>query len=233
VADFLAHAQQALVRIAAIGGIGILVGGTGLYLRAVGRGLDTSALPHDPETRARIETQLARDGIEASAGRLATLAPSLAARTDLRNPRRVARGLELAELAGDALPPTPLGYAGPVSWIGLDVDRERHREWIATRARAQFDAGLIDEADALRRRFDPTLPAFSAIGYREAWAVLDGAQTVDAAIEFDARRNIAFARRQRTWFRSEPDIEWLDATKDDPGPAALDRVRLMFRVRSG
>jgi tRNA dimethylallyltransferase len=231
VADFVVHAQEALARIAAIGGVGILVGGTGLYLRAVGRGLDTRVLPHDPETRARIEAHLAQDGIEASAGRLATLAPSLAARTDLRNPRRVARALELAELAGDAPPPAPLGYAGPVAWLGLDVDRERHREWISTRARAQFDAGLVDEARALRERYDPALPAFSAIGYREAWAVLDGELRLDAAIELDARRNIAFARRQRTWFRAEPGIEWLDVTHADPLPAALELVRRIVPER--
>ena len=78
------------------------------------------------------------------------------------------------------------------------------------RARAQFDAGLIDEARRLRERYDPALPAFSAIGYREAWAVLDGELTREAAIAEDARRNEAFAKRQRTWFRAEPDIDWLD-----------------------
>ena len=64
----------------------------------------------------------------------------------------------------------------------------------------------------MRAWFDPSLPAFSAIGYREAWAVVDGELTRDAAIELDARRNVAFAKRQRTWFRSEPDVAWLDAT---------------------
>jgi tRNA dimethylallyltransferase len=112
------------------------------------------------------------------------------------------------------------------------VDRERHREWIATRAREQIDAGLVDEARALRERFNPALPAFSAIGYREAWAVLDGELTVDAAIELDARRNVAFARRQRTWFRAEPGIAWLDVTNGDPLPAALELARRIVPERS-
>ena len=86
-----------------------------------------------------------------------------------------------------------------------------HRTWIAHRARAQFDAGLVEEARGLRERFDPALPAFSAIGYREAWAFLDGKLSRETAIAEDARRNQAFAKRQRTWFRSEPDIDWLDA----------------------
>jgi tRNA dimethylallyltransferase len=233
VADFADHAHRRLGDIAVGGGLAILVGGTGLYLRAVGRGLDTSALPHDPPTRARIERELARDGLGNAAGRLAIIAPSLAARTDLRNPRRVVRALELAELAGDAPLPAPRGYPGPVTWLGLDVaDRATHREWIERRAREQFDAGLVDEARALRERFDVTLPAFSAIGYREAWALLDGAMTRDEAIAADAQRNVAFARRQRTWFRSEPGIEWLDAAVDTL-PAALAVARNLAGRNAG
>lgn len=80
------------------------------------------------------------------------------------------------------------------------------------RAREQFHAGLVEEARALRERFDPALPAFSAIGYREAWAHLDGALTFEQAVDLDARRNEQFAKRQATWFRSEPEVEWIDAT---------------------
>jgi tRNA dimethylallyltransferase len=225
VADFADYATDRLAEIAAAGGVAILVGGTGLYLRAVGRGLDTRALPHDPPTRARIERELARDGLGNAAGRLAIIAPSLAARTDLRNPRRVVRALELAELSGDAPPPPPRGYGGPIAWLGLDLaDHVTHREWIERRAREQFDAGLVDEARALRERYDPALPAFSAIGYREAWAVIDGTMSREEAVAADAQRNVAFARRQRTWFRSEPGIEWLDAAPD-PFPPALAIVR--------
>ena len=141
---------------------------------------------------------------------------------DLRNGRRVVRALEMAEIAGDAPLPPPRGYPGPVTWLGLTVEPAAHARWIATRARAQFDAGLLDEARALRERFDPALPAFSAIGYREAWAVLDGELGLEAAIELDARRNVAFAKRQRTWFRAEPGIDWLDATDGLPSVAAID-----------
>ena len=198
----------------------ILAGGTGLYLRAVARGLDPDALPSDPDVRARLEVELERDGVAAAAARLAALAPTLATGVDLRNPRRVVRALEIAELRGDGPLPEPRGYPAPVAWIGLEVDPAVHEAWIANRARAQFEAGLIGEAAGLRQRFDPSLPAFSAIGYREAWAVLDGMLSLEAAIELDAQRNVAFAKRQRTWFRSEPGMTWLDATAD-PLPAAL------------
>jgi tRNA dimethylallyltransferase len=224
VADFAAHARAALVGIAARRGIAILAGGTGLYLRAVARGLDTEALPHDAAIRARVEDEVATAGVDEAAARLRSIAPSLAATVELRNPRRVARALEIAELRGDAPRPEPRGYPAPVRWVGLDVDRATHATWIAQRARAQFDAGLIDEARRLRERFDPTLPAFSAIGYREAWAVLDGTMTREQAIDDDARRNVAFAKRQRTWFRTERDITWLDPRDRGDGAIAAART---------
>jgi tRNA dimethylallyltransferase len=224
VADFVRHAGKALAGSAAQGGLAILVGGTGLYLRAIARGLDAEALPSDPVVRAGIEADLERHGLERAVSRLRNLAPRLASRIDLANPRRVARALEIAELRGDAPPPPPLGYDAPLRWLGLRLAPDVHHEWIGRRARGQFDAGLIEEARALRERFDPSRPAFSAIGYHEAWAVLDGELTREQAIELDARRNLQFAKRQATWFRSEPGIEWLDAAAD-PLPAALMAAR--------
>ena len=224
VADFVGRARAALAGIADRDALAILVGGTGLYLRAVARGLDTEALPSDATVRSRIETDLAARGLEPAVARLRQLAPTLASRIDLANPRRVARALEIAELRGDAPPPPPLGYGGPVAWLGLRVAPHIHRDWIARRAREQFDTGLLAEARELRERYDPSLPAFSAIGYREAWAVLDGVAALDDAVELDVRRNEQFAKRQATWFRSEPEIEWLDAAG-----APLDRSLAVAR----
>ncbi|MCI0346697.1 MAG: tRNA (adenosine(37)-N6)-dimethylallyltransferase MiaA [Chloroflexi bacterium] len=220
VADFVDHIAPALAAIRQGGRVAILAGGTGLYLRAIARGLDTGALPSDPDTRRRVEAELAEDGLALTAARLRTLAPVLAARVDLHNPRRVARALEIAELQGDRPLPAPRGYDGPVAWLGLDVAPDIHRRWIEARARSQFDAGLVDEARALRERFDPGLPAFSAIGYAESWALLDGAIDRETAIKRDAARNVAFAKRQRTWFRREPDVEWLDPSAASPLPRA-------------
>lgn len=227
VAHFVRHAAGALEGIGERGGLAILVGGTGLYLRAVARGLDADALPSDRDTRAAVEGLLAREGLGTAVARLQRLAPKRAAHTDLANPRRVARALEIAELAGDAPPPAPRGYPGPVRWLGLHVHDAPHRSWIANRARAQFDAGLVEEAQRLRERYDPALPAFSAIGYREAWAILDGEIDRESAIERDAQRNVAFAKRQSTWFRSEPDIEWLTLPDVNPLPIALELARAL------
>jgi tRNA dimethylallyltransferase len=225
VVDFVTHARTVLADLAREGAVAILAGGTGLYLRAVARGLDTDALPNDTDLRARLEAELATEGLPASVERLGRLAPVLAAGVDTRNPRRVVRALEIAELRGDGPRPAARGYRGPVCWLGLTVQPGIHAARIAARAGTQFDDGLIEEARALRERFDPGLPAFSAIGYREAWAVLDGELTRSAAIALDAQRNIAFAKRQRTWFRSEADIDWLDATEALPTAAALAHIR--------
>jgi tRNA dimethylallyltransferase len=111
-----------------------------------------------------------------------------------------------------------------VCWLGLRIDPVVHRARITQRARAQFATGLV-EARGLRQRYDPALPAFSAIGYREAWSVLDGERTLEAAIEVDAHRNAQFAKRQMTWFRAEPEIGWLDGTTTDPCDAALAAAR--------
>ena len=223
VADFRAHALEVLGRLAERGGIGILAGGTGFWLRAVAGGLDTDALPSDATVRAALEDRLAREGLDGLVAELGQRAPVLAGGIDLRNPRRVVRALEIATLAGNRPRPPARGYPAPVLRLVLDVEPAVHRDRLATRARTQFAAGLIDEARALRERFDPALPAFSAIGYREAWDVLDGRATPDEAIEADARRNVQFAKRQRTWFRRQPG-DRVDATRD-PTAAVLARVR--------
>lgn len=234
-ADFASHARAALATLAARAApsgqpaLTILAGGTGLYLRAVARGIATDALPADATIRARLEAEFLDIGLEPLVARLRAVVPIRAATVDVANPRRVVRALEIAEVGGLDQPlPAPRGYDAPVAWIGLTVEPAAHREWIAHRARAQFDAGLLDEARALRERFDPGLPAFSAIGYREAWAVLDGLTTREEAIDEDARRNAAFAKRQRTWFKAEPDITWLDATGGPPLDTTLTAARQLL-----
>jgi len=223
VAEFRALALTALSSLGDRGGVGILAGGTGFWLRSVFLGIDTDALPSDAVLRAALEVEMTGAGVGALADRLVSLAPTLAGRTDLRNPRRVVRALEIATLQGDTPLPEPVGYPARVLGLQLVVEMPEHVRAIAARARAQFEAGLVEEARALRDRFDAALPAFSAIGYRESWAFLDGEVSLEEAVELDARRNVAFAKRQRTWFRSEPTLAIVDATVD-PSPAASARL---------
>jgi len=223
-ADFVVAATTALEAIARRGGVAILAGGTGLWIRAVADGLPLDAIPHDPAVRTALEAELAAGGPGPLVARLRALAPARAARTDLRNPRRVVRALEIATLAGDGAAPPPRGYQGPLARIGLDLrDHALHRRWIEARAIGQLDGGILEEAAALRARFPENLPALSAIGYREAWDLLDRRLDRAGYLAVNVRRTVAFARRQRSWFRAGPGLDWLEAS-EDPLPEALRRT---------
>lgn len=228
VSAYQRHALAALTAIRGRRRHAFLVGGTGLYLRAVARGLDLQDGPSDPGLRAALEADLTEHGLPALAARLRDRAPNLAARTDLANPRRVVRALEIATLAGDRLPPPPRGYPAPVLWVGLRLPPETHRTRIANRAAQQFSGGLLVEAARLKKRYPPELPAFTAFGYGEAFAVLDRRQSQDEALEQTIGRTRAYARRQLTWFRAEPGVHWIDAASD-PLPAALAMAREFLR----
>ena len=221
VAEYAGNVRQALAGIAERGAVALLVGGTGFYLRAVARGLAVDELPWDPETRASVEARLVADGLPGLVRELRELAPTRAAAVDLRNPRRVVRAVEIARLRGNAPLPEPKGYGRPVLWLGLRVETPVLRERILARAQSQFDAGLVEETQALVARFDAASPSFSGIGYAESLAVLAGRLTRQEAIAEDARRNVLLARHQATWFRREPDICWLDATRGLPQAEAL------------
>ena len=210
-ADYRTAALEALRGIAERGGIGLLVGGTGLYLRTIARGLPLGHGDSDPELRAQLDERLASEGLEPLVVELRSIDADGAGSIDLRNPRRVVRALERATLTGVAAPPEPEGYPAPVTWLGLRLDEVEHRRRIEHRIDEHFKTGLLDEAERLRQRYPEDLTAFSAMGYREAFDVLAGRTDLATAKATDVSRTWAYARRQRTWFRSEPGIDWLDA----------------------
>ena len=231
-ADFQRHAYAVLPDIAARSRWAILVGGTGLYLRTVARGMPFDTDAADPGVRAALEERLDREGLAILAAELERSAPLLAAATHLANPRRVVRALERAQLLGDRLPEAPRGYPGGVFWIGLRLGREEQDRRIVQRAAGQFSAGLVVEAVALRERFGVHPRAFSAFGYYEALSVADGLIDEATAVARDAARTRAYARRQATWFRGEPGIHWLSGA-EDPLPAALEAMRPWLEGQGG
>jgi tRNA dimethylallyltransferase len=203
VADFIRAADPVLADLATRSGVALLVGGTGLWLRAIATGLDVDASPADAALRAALETELEAEGVEAMARRLTAEAPLTAARTDLCNPRRVVRALEIVRLRGDGPPIAALGYGGRTLRLNLILNPETNHAWIERRAISQLDAGLPEEAARLRQEFGSSLRAFSAIGYQEAFDLLDGRIDRTGFLAVNAARNAAFARRQRTWFRGD------------------------------
>ncbi len=222
-ADYRRHAFEALAEIGARGGVALLVGGTGLYLRAVARDVPMEESGHGPVLRAELEDRLRRDGLDALASELRATAPLTAASTDLANPRRVVRALERVALHGDRPPPEPRGYPAPLLWLGVDPPLAEHDRLIRERTASQFDHGLLAEAGTLLERYPEDLRAFSAVGYREAFDVLAGRCSQEEAVARVILRTRQYARRQRTWFRAEPEIQWFE-------PGAVDLPRVIDRI---
>ena len=227
VSDFIGAAGPVLEDLAWRGVAAILVGGSGMWLRALATGLDVDALPADAEIRARLEAELQAGGLPELARRLSALAPITAARTDLDNPRRVVRALEVVTIQGDGPPAVMRGYGGPVLRAHLSLDPDVNRAWIERRAIGQLEAGLPDEAGRLRAQYGPDLRSFSGIGYREAFDLLDGRLDRAGFLAANIARNAAFARRQRTWFRADAygDVQLSLDAGSHPFPMALNAVR--------
>jgi tRNA dimethylallyltransferase len=229
-ADYQRAALAALGEIAQRRGIALLVGGTGLYLRAIARGFPLETGSTDAALRAALEARHAGDGLAPLVGELLERDPAVAGWLDLDNPRRVIRALERAILTGSAVPPEPLGYSAPLAWLGLHLDAAAHRRAIEARVEAHFAGGLLDEAERLRSRYPVDAPAFSAVGYGEAFEVLAGRLDLPTAMARDAQRTWAYARRQRTWFRSEPGITWMSAWEGSSAEAVRILAPFLRRI---
>ena len=193
----------------------ILVGGSGLYVRAA---LDLLEIPPtDPAVRARLEGELAAEGIDAMHTRLLRADPVAAHAIQPKNQRRVVRALEVIELTGrpfSATLPTR-EYQLPTVTIGLVVPRPALDARIAARVHRMWGAGLVEEVrrlDAAGLREGRT--ASKALGYSQGLTHLDGLISAAQAIEDTIISTRRFARRQESWFRPDPRIFWL--RYDDP-----------------
>src|SRR5690242_6371545 len=213
---------EAMARITAEGRVPLLVGGTGLYFRALERGL--SELPDaNAGLRARMAEEARRHGWPALHERLRERDPQAAARIRPNDAQRIQRALEVIELSGRPLSELQGRVRARFPWRLLKLalipgDRDALRARIAQRFDAMLAAGFLDEVRRLRARGDlhPELPALRAVGYRQAWQHLEG--EMDAR-EFRERAIFAtnqLAKRQLTWLRSEPDARVLDPDRGDP-----------------
>jgi tRNA dimethylallyltransferase len=211
-ADYARLARAALADIRSRGRAAIVAGGTGLYLRALLRGLFTGP-PRDVDLRRRLEGVAARFGDVKLHRLLARVDPASAARLDPRDRVRVIRALEVYRASGRSLTEhhrevtEPLqGFA--VFTLGLAPDRERLREAVERRARQMMEGGLVDEVRGLLARFAPDLRPLQAIGYRQAVAVVQGRLPEDAALRDIVKETMRYAKRQMTWFRHQEDVRW-------------------------
>jgi tRNA dimethylallyltransferase len=219
VRQFQHAAHRALEEIAARGHHALLVGGTGLYLRAV---VDDLRFPgRYPAVREVLESELGegRAGVPELHARLAVLDPVAAARMEPSNERRVVRALEVT--LGSGRPFSTFGPGleaypiSPVTMVGLTVPTEEVDRRIAERFGRWMEEGLLDEVRALAARPGGiSLTARQALGYRELLAHVEEGAPLDACVGEAVRRTRSFARRQASWFRRDPRIVWTEGGQD-------------------
>jgi tRNA dimethylallyltransferase len=210
VAGYQRLASGALDDIARRGRAALLVGGSGLYVRAVLDGLEIP--PTDPGVRARLEAELAAVGAPALHARLAERDPAAAQAILTTNGRRVVRALEVNELTGGPFRATlPDGrYVRPAVQVGLAVPRDELDARIAERVHRMWRDGLVEEVRTLRERgLGAARTASRALGYAQVLRMLSGELTEADAIEDTILTTRRFARRQESWFRRDRRVVWL------------------------
>jgi len=223
VAAYQRDARARIERLLADNRVPILVGGSGLYVRAV---LDELDFPGtDPDIRTRLEQELAASSAEHLHERLTKLDPVAAAAILPSNGRRVVRALEVIELTGRPFSAT-MPRPGPARYdtvqIGLDLDTEELDRRVEERVERMFADGLVEEVRRLEKeglRIGRT--ASRALGYQQVLDQLDADHDMAEAAAVTAQATRRFVRRQRSWFRRDKRIHWLDATRPDLVTAAL------------
>jgi tRNA dimethylallyltransferase len=225
VAEYQRLARTAIDDILARGRLPLLVGGSGLYVRAA---LEHFEFPGtDEKVRARLEAELADSGPGRLHARLAAADPQAATRILPSNGRRIVRALEVIELTGapfTASLPDPAPFYPSVQ-IGVDLDSAALDERIARRVAHMWEAGLVDEVRGLVPLGLPEgRTASRALGYQQVLAALDGRCTMEEAAADTVLATRQFVRRQRKWFHRDPRISWLDATATDLPAAAFARI---------
>ncbi len=212
VAWFQDSARAAIRGVLARGRVPLLVGGSGLYFRALVD--DLRFPPTDPAVRTAIAARYVNDPTAAHAA-LAAVDPQAATKISPGNLRRAVRALEVIELTGQRFS----SFTGEwnryesiypgLEVRGVDLPSAQLRAAIAIRAERMVASGLLDEAAALRRHALPlSRTASQAIGYAEAFAALDGKLALIDLPRIIAERTWRFARRQRSWFRGDPRVRW-------------------------
>ena len=220
-AAFCDDAKRLMADIVARGRVPLLVGGTMLYFRALLQGLDD--LPRaDPALRKKLEAEAAARGWPALHAELAQVDPVTAARLAPNDSQRIGRALEIFRLTGTPMAALLDRAQSELPYRVLQLalipsDRAVLHQRIAARFDAMLAEGLIDEVERLRRDYvlTPDLPAMRAVGYRQAWAYLDGDIDFKTLREQGIAATRQLAKRQLTWLRSWPDAVVLDCLAED------------------
>jgi tRNA dimethylallyltransferase len=213
-AEYQAAAYAAIDDIHRRGRLPLLVGGTGLYVRAVLEGLTIPEVPPDEALRAELEALAAEHGAEALHARLAAIDPVASQRIDAANVRRVVRALEVCLTTGQ--PISELQRAEPPPYRILRIGLTRPREALARRIDRRVDAmverGLAAEVRGLLEAgYSPRLPAMTGLGYRQMIGYVQEEESLAEAVAAIKQQTRRFVRQQATWFRQDDArIRWFD-----------------------
>jgi tRNA dimethylallyltransferase len=214
--EFARRAREAIADIQGRGKLPIVVGGSGLYLRALFFGISPIP-PGDPEVQGALRERLAAEGLGTLRAELARIDPRTEARLAPGDTQRVLRALEVARVTGRPLSSwiaeQPFGTQAIAGVrVGLTLPRAILYDRIAGRVAWMLEAGWLEEVERLLRLgLSPRLPAFQAIGYRQLVRHLEGDGSLEQAIAGIVQETRRFAKRQETWFRKEPDVTWFSA----------------------
>lgn len=215
VSTFAEILDDVLATMASVGRSALLVGGTGLYLRAAIDGLDLAGVW--PEIRQRLEDEASALGARALYERLMMLDPEAAGRMEPDNSRRIVRALEVIEGSGRRFSSFGGGLdrypEGAVPQVGLRWDRNVLAGRIGVRVQSMMEQGFLDEVERVLA-VGPSRTARQALGYRELIDHLEGRCSLDEAVDLMIRRTRQFSVRQERWFRRDPRITWVDITED-------------------
>jgi tRNA dimethylallyltransferase len=211
-ADYARRGREALASIRERGVAPIVVGGTGLYLRALLHGLFTGP-SRDEALRTRLEAMAARHGQARLHRWLARVDPDSAARIEPADRIRVVRALEVFHKTGRPLSGHHRAGAEPlrgfdVRLLGLAPSRESLGAAVETRTQRMLAEGLVEETRGLIERYGPELRPLQSIGYRQAAAVVRGALGVEEARRDIVKETMRYAKRQMTWFRHQEQVAW-------------------------
>ena len=222
-ARFAADAAAAAADICARGRVPVLVGGTGLYYRALVRGMFPGPA-RDEQIRGRLESVAVRRGVDRLHRWLLKIDPVSARRIQPRDRKRIVRALEVYLLTGRNLTSHFEATVSPLKefsllTIGVQMSRDDLRPRVARRVDAQFDRGVVREVQGLIAAGIPeSAHALSGLVYRQVRELLSGVRDEAATRELIVRENLQYARRQLVWFRAEPGVRWLE------GPGESDRA---------
>ena len=217
------------------GKLPVISGGTGFYIKAFQEGL-SEGIGSDPKVRKQLEHDLGEHGPEELYRKLAEIDPDRAAQLHVNDTFRIMRALEVffssgktfSEISGE---PKISGGDYDYKQFGLKLDREILYSQIERRVNRMLVDGLVEEIESvLDRGYNRNLTALDTVGYKEWFDYIDGIDSFENCCEAMKRNTRRYAKRQMTWFRAQPDIDWIDTLYPEAKSLALDEVELWLNA---